>query len=72
MARRIKTTGHQRPDKSIPSSGKVVIRKLPTGIPGLDAIIRGLGLVIQDDHELLRFTERVYDGLYAWVQRITR
>ena len=40
--------------------------------PGLDAIIRGLGLVIQDDHELLRYTERVYDGLYAWVQRITR
>jgi hypothetical protein len=40
--------------------------------PGLDVIIRGLGLVIQDDHELLRYTERVYDGLYAWVQRITR
>ena len=36
--------------------------------PGLDAVIRGLGLVITDDHELLRYTERVYDGLYAWVQ----
>jgi hypothetical protein len=37
---------------------------------GLDAIIRGLGLVTPDDHELLRFTARVYDGLYAWVQRL--
>jgi hypothetical protein len=35
---------------------------------GLDAIIRGLGLVIPDDHELLRFTGRIYDGLYAWIQ----
>ena len=40
--------------------------------PGLDAIIRGLGLVSPDDHELLRFTARVYDGLYAWVQRLTQ
>jgi hypothetical protein len=40
--------------------------------PGLDAIIRGLGLVTPDDHELLRFTDRVYDGLYAWVQRLTQ
>jgi hypothetical protein len=40
--------------------------------PGLDAIIRGLGLVTPDDHELLRYTERLYDGLYAWVQRLTR
>ncbi len=37
--------------------------------PGLDAIIRGLGLVSPDDQELLGFTYRVYDGLYAWVQR---
>jgi hypothetical protein len=36
---------------------------------GLDAIIRGLGLVTPDDQELLAFTDRVYDGLYAWVQR---
>jgi hypothetical protein len=28
--------------------------------------------VIRDDHQLLRFTERVYDGLYAWLQRTTR
>jgi hypothetical protein len=36
---------------------------------GLDAIIRGLGVVTPDDHELLAFTDRVYDGLYAWVRR---
>jgi hypothetical protein len=38
--------------------------------PGLDAIIRGLGLVIRDDDELLGLTDRVYDGLYAWVRRL--
>jgi hypothetical protein len=37
--------------------------------PGLDAIVRGLGLVIADDHELLALTDRLYDGLYAWAQR---
>jgi hypothetical protein len=37
--------------------------------PGLDAIVRGLGLVVRDDHELLALTDRLYDGLYAWVQR---
>ena len=36
---------------------------------GLDAIVRGLGLVTPDDHELLAFTARMYDGLYLWVQR---
>ena len=40
--------------------------------PGLDAIVRGLGLTMPDDHELLRYTDRVYDGLYAWVRRLTR
>lgn len=40
--------------------------------PGLDAVIRGLGMVIEDDNELLALTDRVYDGLYAWVQRMTR
>jgi hypothetical protein len=39
--------------------------------PGLDATIRGLGLVIEDDHELLAITDRIYDGLYAWTQRAT-
>lgn len=38
--------------------------------PGLDAVIRGMGFVTPDDHELLRLTERIYDGLYAWVQRV--
>ena len=51
--------------------------------PGLDAVIRGLepriraaldrlvaGHAAAD--ELLRFSERVYDGLYAWAQRTTR
>ncbi|MBA3344933.1 MAG: chromate resistance protein [Gemmatimonadales bacterium] len=38
--------------------------------PGLDAVIRGLGLVIQDDHELLRATDQLYHGLYAWVRQL--
>jgi hypothetical protein len=37
--------------------------------PGLDAIVRGLGLVIDDDVALLALTDRLYDGLYAWVRR---
>jgi hypothetical protein len=40
--------------------------------PGLDAIVRGLGIVIEDDYELLALTDRLYDGLYAWVQRNLR
>ena len=40
--------------------------------PGLDAVVRGLGLVIEGDHALLQFTDRVYDGLYAWLQRGTQ
>jgi hypothetical protein len=40
--------------------------------PGLDAMVRGLGLVIEDDHELIALTDRLYDGLYAWVQRTLR
>ena len=40
--------------------------------PGLDAIIRGLGMVIENDHELLALTDRIYDGFYAWVQRMAR
>ncbi|MEO8452428.1 MAG: chromate resistance protein ChrB domain-containing protein [Gemmatimonadota bacterium] len=38
---------------------------------GLDAVIRGLGLVIQDDEELFRVTDRIYDGLYTWFARVT-
>ena len=37
--------------------------------PGLDAIVRGLDLVIPDDPALLVLTDRLYDGLYAWVRR---
>jgi hypothetical protein len=37
--------------------------------PGLDALVRGLGLVIEDDLALLALTDRLYDGLYAWVRR---
>jgi hypothetical protein len=40
--------------------------------PGLDAIVRGLGLVTPDDHALLALTDHLYDGLYAWVQRTAR
>jgi hypothetical protein len=36
---------------------------------GLDAIIRGLGLVIEDDLQLFTVTDQVYDGLYAWFRR---
>ena len=36
---------------------------------GLDAVIRGLGLVIEDDQALFRVTDPIYDGLYAWFQR---
>ena len=37
---------------------------------GLDAVIRGLGMVIEDDQELIRLTGRLYDGLYAWFGRV--
>jgi hypothetical protein len=39
--------------------------------PGLDALIRGLGMVIEDDHQLLGYTDQLYDGLYAWLGRPT-
>ena len=39
MARKIKTTGRQRQETSTAKPGRVVIRKLPTGIAGLDAIL---------------------------------
>jgi hypothetical protein len=44
----------------------------PPEAPGLDAVICGLGIVIEDDQELLACTDRVYDGLYAWLRRPTR
>ena len=36
---------------------------------GLDAVIRGLGMVVPDDHELLELSARIYEGLYAWIRR---
>lgn len=36
---------------------------------GLDAAIRGLGIIIPDDLDLFRVTDRLYDGLYAWFRR---
>jgi len=35
---------------------------------GLDAIIRGLSLTI-DDNEILALTGALFDGLYAWLHR---
>jgi hypothetical protein len=35
---------------------------------GLDSIIRGLSL-IESDHHLLRVSEPLFDGLYAWLHR---
>ncbi|HEU5218174.1 MAG TPA: chromate resistance protein ChrB domain-containing protein [Gemmatimonadales bacterium] len=36
---------------------------------GLDAIIRGVGMLIEDDRELFAVTDRVFEGLYAWFKR---
>lgn len=32
---------------------------------GLDAIVRGLGVLLDDDHRLLETTSTIYDGLLA-------
>jgi len=37
---------------------------------GLDAVIRGLGLVIELDVDLFQVTDRIYDGLYARFKQI--
>ena len=36
---------------------------------GLDVIVRGLGLAALDDDELIRLTDRLFDGLYAYYSR---
>ena len=36
---------------------------------GLDAVVRGLRLVIPDDNALFAVTDQVYNGLYAWFRR---
>jgi hypothetical protein len=33
--------------------------------PGLDAVIRGLGVVLRDDSQLIEYALRIYDGLLA-------
>lgn len=37
--------------------------------PGLDVIVRGLGIAALDDDELLKLTDWVFDGLYAYYSR---
>jgi hypothetical protein len=36
---------------------------------GFDVIVRGLGIAALDDHELIRLTDRLFDGLYAYYSR---
>ena len=36
---------------------------------GLDAIVRGMQLSLPDDEALLRHTDALYDGLYAYLGR---
>jgi hypothetical protein len=36
---------------------------------GLDVIVRGLGIAAMDDDELLRLTDRLFDGLYAYYSK---
>jgi hypothetical protein len=37
--------------------------------PGLDVLIRGLTLTSASDHETLRITDRIFDGLYEHTRR---
>jgi hypothetical protein len=39
---------------------------------GLDAVLRGLALTIEDDHRLLALTDQIFDGLRAWLQSQVR
>jgi len=36
---------------------------------GLDAVVRGMQLVLPDDHALIAHTDALYDGLYAYLSR---
>ena len=38
---------------------------------GLDAIVRGMQLALPDDEALTHHTDRLYDGLYAYLSRET-
>lgn len=37
--------------------------------PGLDALIRGVGMITADDEETLAVTDRLFDGLYAYLRQ---
>jgi hypothetical protein len=37
--------------------------------PGLDALIRGLTLTADSDHDTLTITDRLFDGLYEYTRR---
>ena len=39
---------------------------------GVDAVVRGLGLISDDDLELFRVTDRIFDGLCPWAGRVVR
>ena len=36
---------------------------------GLDAVIRGMQLVLPDDEALSHYTDTIFDGLYAYLRR---
>ncbi len=38
---------------------------------GLDAVIQGMQLALPDDEVLIRHTDALYDGLYAYLRRET-
>ncbi|MCA2211717.1 chromate resistance protein ChrB domain-containing protein [Jidongwangia harbinensis] len=38
--------------------------------PGLDVVLRGLSLVLTDDHRVLELTGPVFDGLYEYYRRV--
>ncbi len=38
-------------------------------VEGLDTIIRGMQMALQDDETLTRHTDTLYDGLYAYLSR---
>jgi hypothetical protein len=37
--------------------------------PGLDVILRGLSMVVADDHRVLELTTSLFDGLYEYHRR---
>jgi hypothetical protein len=37
---------------------------------GLDAVVRGMQLSLPDDHTLMKYTDVLYEGLYAYLGRV--